>query len=94
MKSIEEMLRTAREVQPDLWARTEQVARIIAPEAFVDDWIIHPPEAEKTHRLKLELMRATAMRKPQDVLSVLGVNTETDWCAILGRMAGEREVRR
>lgn len=87
MSEVDDMLRTAREVQPDLWKRTEQVARIIAPEAFMDDWIIEPEECATTFRLKLQLMQATAMRKAHDVLTVLGVNTETEWHEILQRMA-------
>lgn len=88
-KSGEDMLRVAREVQPELWERTEQIARIIAPEAFAEGWIIHPPEAAETHRLKLAVMRSNAMRKAQDVLAFLGVNTDTDWHEILTRLAEE-----
>lgn len=81
--------RVARELRPDLWERTDAVARIIAPEAFADDWVIHPPEAEKLHGLKLAVMRSNAMRKAQDVLAYLGVNTDTDWHEILTRLAEE-----
>ncbi len=87
MSAIDDTLRIAKEVQPDLWARTEQVARIIAPEAFDQDWVIHPPEAATLHAARLACMRATAMSKAQDVLKVLGVNTETDWFEILTRLA-------
>lgn len=85
-ESVNEMLRVAREVQPDLWRRTEQVARIIAPEAFDEDWIVEPPESKRLHLLRLHMMQATALSKAQSVLQVLGVNTETDWHEILTRM--------
>ncbi len=87
MKEIDDVLRIARKVQPDLWCRTEQVARIIDPAAFDDDWIIDPPSAARLHEAKLKYMQAAAMSKAQDVLKVLGVNTETDWLAILQRLA-------
>jgi hypothetical protein len=88
--SVEEMLRLAREQRPDLWRRTEAVARIIDPSAFADDWVIEPPEVARLHRLKLEVMRGNATRKAQEVLQYLGVNTEHDWYDILTRMAGGR----
>ena len=86
-QSVEDMLRIAREVQPELWARTEAVARIIDPGAFADGWIIHPPEAARTHALKLKVLQGNAMRRAQEVLQYLGVNTETDWYEILTRLA-------
>ena len=89
MTAIDDALRIARDVQPDLWQRTEQVARIIAPEAFDNGWVVEPPEAAKLHAARLACMRSTAMSKAQDVLKVLGVNTDTDWCEILTRMAKE-----
>jgi len=89
MSVVDDTLRLAREAQPDLWTRTEAVARIIAPEAFEDDWIVHPPEYARLHALRLRVLRAHAMGKAQAVLAYLGVNTETDWYAILTRFAGE-----
>lgn len=87
--TVEAVIRISRDLRPNLWLRTEQVARIIDPAAFADGWVIHPPEAAKLHGLKLQLMRATAMRKAQDVLEYLGVNTSTDWYEVLQRMAEE-----
>jgi hypothetical protein len=83
----EQIMQFAREAQPDLWARTEAVARIIDPSAFADDWIIHPESAARLHSLKLKVLQDNAMRKAQDVLTYLGVNTETDWYEILTRLA-------
>jgi len=88
--SVEQMLRAARDQRPDLWRRTEAVARIIDPSAFAEDWIIEPPAAARLHNLKLELLRANARRRAQEVLQYLGVNTEHDWYDILTRMAGGR----
>jgi hypothetical protein len=84
---VDKMLKIAREQRPDLWARTDAVARIIDPAAFADDWVIDPPEAARLHALKLALLRATARSKAQEVLKYLGVNTEHDWYDILTRMA-------
>lgn len=89
MSGVDVTLRIAREVQPDLWARTEQVARIIDPAAFDDNWLIDPPEASRLHAARLAVMRSTAMSKAHEVLRVLGVNTETDWFEILTRLAME-----
>jgi len=83
---VDRMLRIAREQRPDLWARTEAVARIIDPSAFADDWLIDPPEAARLHRLKLEVLRGNAVRRAQEVLQYLGVNTECDWYDILTRL--------
>ncbi len=89
--AIDEMLKAARELQPDLWKRTDAVARIIAPEAFMDDWVVHPSERAAILRAKLAVLQCVAMRKAHDILTYLGVNTETDWYSILERLAGGRE---
>ena len=87
MTDVDRMLKIAREQRPDLWARTEAVARIIDPAAFADDWTIDPPEATRLHSLKLAVLRGNAMRRAQEVLAYLGVNTEHDWYDILTRLA-------
>lgn len=86
---IDRMLRAAREAQPDLWARTESVARIIDPAAFVDGWVITPESASRLHESKLRFMRANAMTRAQAVLEYLGVNVQADWYAILTKLAEE-----
>ena len=83
---IDKMLEAAREVQPGLWQRTEDVARILDPGAFLDNAVIHPPEADKLFRLRQEYMQAAAMNKAQEILKYLGVNTDADWYAILSKM--------
>lgn len=87
MSSIEQLMKAARASNPDLWERTESVARIIAPEAFDEGWIIHPPESAALHRARLRVLQGNAFKKAQDVLAFLGVNTEADWFDILTRMA-------
>lgn len=87
---IDKTIRLARKVQPDLWDRTEGVARIIDPSAFADDWIIDPPSAAKLHALRLEVLRGNAMSKAHEILRYLGVNVDTDWYEILDRLAKER----
>ena len=62
----------------DMWVRTEDVARIIDPTAFAGDPTIHPA-------LKPKVLQA--MRKAQEVLAYLGVNTEADWYEIVTRLA-------
>lgn len=86
-ETVERMLEIAKAQRPDLWARTEAVARIIDPSAFADDWIIEPPSAARLLTLKLEFLRANAMRRAQEVLQYLGVNTEQDWYDILTKLA-------
>lgn len=87
--TIDDMIRAAKAVQPDLWKRTEGVARILAPEAFEDNsWVIvEPVSAKQLHEARLKLQRANAMRKAQDILAFLGVNTEPDWYAILTKLS-------
>jgi hypothetical protein len=91
--SIDRMLRAARESQPDLWKRTESVARIISPEAFADDgWtVVEPESARRLHERRMRLVKAAAMSKAQAVLTFLGVNTDADWFDILQRMAKDSE---
>ncbi len=84
---IDKMLAVARDVQPDLWQRTEEVAKILDPSAFFDNYQICPPEAERHFRIKQQYMKSVSMSKAQEVLRFLGVNTETDWYAILTRLA-------
>lgn len=87
--AVDQALRLAREVQPDLWERTEAIARIIDPSAFMDGWIVEPKSAAKLLTLKLKVKQSAAMSKAQEVLTYLGVNTEADWFEILRRMASE-----
>ncbi len=89
-KTVSDVLRVARELRPDLWERSEAVAKIIDPGAFATDWIIEPAEAAEMHRLRLELLKANAMCKAQEILRYLGVNTDADWYEILTRLAKER----
>jgi hypothetical protein len=86
---VDRMLRIAREQRPDLWARTEAVARIIDPAAFQDDWIVDPPESARLFAAKLAYLRSNAMGRAQEVLQYLGVNTDHDWHDILARLAKE-----
>lgn len=90
MRPIDDVLRAARELRPDLWARTEAVAKIIAPEAFMDDWVVEPESGARLLAAKLAYLRAVAMRKAQDILEYLGVNTEADWMEILSRIAEQK----
>ena len=87
------LLQIAREVQPDLWKRTELVARIIDPAAFCEDWVCEDPDRQELLRLRLSYMRSNAMCRAQDVLKVLGVNVDTDWYEILTRMARQEAHR-
>ena len=95
--SIDAMIKAAKESNPDLWNRTELVARIISPEAFVDA-ICHPEELQKLHLSRQKYMVSIAMSKAHDVLKALGVNTDTDWYDIMRRIAegasDEREERK
>lgn|SRR3990167_429528 len=86
-QTINAVLRHARASEPDLWARTEAVARIIAPEAFQEDWVVEPPSAARLHLLRLQVLQGNAMAKAQAVLTYLGVNTDADWYDILHRLA-------
>lgn len=87
--TAEDVIRIAREGRPHLWRRTEQVARIIDPGAFMDDWEVSPPDIAALLASKLAYQRAAAMSRAQEVLKYLGVNTDTDWHLILTRMAEE-----
>ena len=87
VSDVEKMIAIAREVQPDLWRRTEQVARIIDPGAFVEGVVIHPDISRRRFDAHQKYQRAIAMRRAQEVLCFLGVNTETDWLEILTRLA-------
>jgi hypothetical protein len=86
----DQIMRFARDARPDLYERMEAVARIIDPAAFANDWIIHPEEAARLHSLKLKVLQGNAMRKAQEVLEYLGVNTQTDWYEILSRLAKDK----
>ena len=83
---MSEMLALARESNPELWTRTEGIARIIDPPAFATDYIILPEENARTFELRQEYMQAIAMGKAHDVLKYLGINTDTDWLYILERI--------
>ena len=87
--SIEEVLRIAKELRPNLYKRMEEVARIIDPSAFGGDWVVSDPAHQKLVDTRQQYMRAVAMSKAQDILRYLGVNTDTDWYEILTQLAKE-----
>jgi hypothetical protein len=87
MSDIDKALQIDHALRPNFYDRAEAIARIIDPAAFADDWIIEPEHSAKLHALKLNYLRGVAMRKAQDVLEYLGVNSEVDWMEILTRMA-------
>ena len=86
---IERALDAARETHPDLWDRTEAIARIIDPSAFLDGWrlsALRTPANIKSFETRLAYMRTIAMSKAQEVLYFLGVNTTADWETIMTRI--------
>ena len=89
--AVDRALQAARELRPDLWERTDQIARIIEPSAFMDDWLVHPEDQKHILEKRLAVQQAAAMRKAQEILQYLGVNTETDWYAILQHLADKKK---
>ena len=83
---MSEMLALARESNPDLWERIDGVARIIDPGAFAEGYVVWPEENARTFEARQKYMRAVARHKAHEVLSYLGINTDTDWLYILERM--------
>ena len=86
---VDQVLRIARELRPDLYERTEAVAQIIDPVAFAPPWICWDPKQQKVMDARRRYMQAHAMSTAQKVLEYLGVNTDTDWLEILTRIARE-----
>ncbi len=87
MKSITKLMKAAREAQPDLWERTDAIARIIDPAAFIDGWTIHPSDSATVLKSRLKYKQSVALCKAQEVLKYLGVNVDADWYEILKRLA-------
>lgn len=90
MTRIDDVIGAARELRPNFWERTEQVARIIDPAAFLDCSTAQPREAAESLRVRLDYLQAVALSKAQAVLQYLGVNTEVDWLAVLQLLASRR----
>lgn len=84
---IDDALRTAKELHPDLYQRTEDVARIIDPGSFGTPWTCSDPDAQRLMDARRKLLQANAMATAQRILEYLGVNTNVDWLEILTRMA-------
>lgn len=89
MSPIEKTLRAAKKVQPDLWRRTQGIAKIIDPGAFAEGWVIHPEDVARVFKSRRKVEQANAMHKAQEVLKFLGVNTDTEWFEILKELAKE-----
>ena len=87
LQITDEIIEIDRELKPDVYEKIDDVAKIIMPEAFVEDVHIEPASANKRFRIRQEYMQAVARRKANDVLTYLGFSTETDWYEILNRMA-------
>lgn len=90
MSDIDAVLKIDKSLRPNLYARTEAIARIIDPAAFMADWVCEPASAAKLLRLRLAVQRGNAMAKAHEVLKYLGVNSEPDWFDILDQLAKER----
>ena len=84
MSSVDELLAKAREQNPDLWKRTDDIARIIDPGAFLEGPVTtEPPELADNIRSKLAYQRAVAEHKAHEILKYLGVNMDVDWFSLL-----------
>ena len=86
MTDIDKIIEIYAEQHPDVWKRTQEIARLIDPAAF-SDARVHPADAERLHRSRLRYMQAVATSRAQDILKYLGVNTDVDWLEILGKLA-------
>ena len=87
MSDIERVLKIDRELRPNLYARTEDIARIIDPGAFVmllEGYSTVPSPLAITHQV---YGQAVAYQKAAAVLEYLGVNTRADWWAIMTRLS-------
>lgn len=82
---IDRTIAAARLAQPALWDRTDRIARIIDPGAFCAGTVF-PKESQAAFNARLKYQQACAMRKAQEVLQALGVNTDADWYVILSEM--------
>ncbi len=82
---INDVLRKARKMHPDLFERTELVARIIDLSAFAEGWVTDDKKSQRLMDLRLKYQQVVAMRKAHDVLTFLGVNTRVDWRKLLER---------
>lgn len=87
--SVDQALRIARKLRPNLYERTVEVAKIIDPVAFGTPWTCSDPKQQKLEDTRRSLQQANAMATAQQVLKYLGVNTELDWYTILTEMAKE-----
>ena len=87
---IDAVIEAARKAQPVLWNRMEAVARVIDPGAYAEVQI-DPPDRARRYAVKQRYMRAIALHTAQQVLQVLGVNTETDWLAVMAILADQDE---
>ena len=75
---------------PDLWDRTETVARLVCPGAFPSPGtqvVVHPKEIAEMFARKQKLLQAQAVMTAHQVLNYLGVNIDIDQYDLLGHMA-------
>ena len=86
---IDEVVRKARELDPELWAKVDAIARIIDPSAF-SEWYdgITPVEPDA----RVRYMRSVAENKAWRILQLLGIAPESyDWPRLFDALAAPAE---
>lgn len=92
MSDIDRIIEIDKSLRPNYWAHSENIARIIAPEAFIDDYVIEPPEARATVEARLQLLQYAAIRKAHDIMVYFGIDCDADWTAIFTQLAAEKDT--
>jgi len=83
---IEDLLARAKARYPDLWQRTEAIARIIDPGAFAEGAILTDEEGHDLFEARRRYMQAVAFNRAHEVLAYLGLNEPVDWLQLLSEL--------
>ena len=90
MTEIEKIMTQYKEKYPELWERTELIARIIHPDAW-SKWNCAGEYHQKLSDARLKYMRSAARVKAQEILCAMGINTDVDWVYLLTEQAKREE---
>lgn len=87
MSNASKALEAHRQLEPELYAKADHIAKIIDPGAFVEWRDGTSPDSDKVLLVRQEYMKAKALCQAFEILRFLGMAPETtNWDAIFERM--------
>lgn len=88
---MEQAVRIARALEPELWSKVDHVAEMIDPAAFAEwSWLSSVPGKQESLLTQAKYKQSAARHRAFEIMQYLGIAPKTtNWTAIFERMVIE-----